>query len=135
MKKCWKLFQAFQTTKALRSGDVVAAGRIRNPKRHLKQNATAISFKNHFNGKTRKGMSWNKSFQCEEIRDTLSSYKPSVFFGNPVYMYWGTALSQEETVKTSPRTWPGKKIMGDIIARAAENLRKSNKQKKSSEKR
>lgn len=74
--------------------------------------------------------------QCEEMRDTLSSCKPSVIFGHPVYdMYWGTALSYEETVKTSPRAWPGKNIMGDIIAHAAENLRKSIKKKKSSEKR
>lgn len=64
--------------------------------------------------------------QCEEMRDILSSYKPSVFFAHPVYdMYWGTALSYEETVKTSPRAWPGK----NIIAHAAENLRKSIKRK------
>lgn len=60
------------------------------------------------------------------MRDTPSFYKLSLFFGDPVYdMYWGTVLSYEETVKTSPRAWPRKSIMGDIIARAAENLRKA----------
>uniref|UniRef100_K1R574 Uncharacterized protein n=1 Tax=Magallana gigas TaxID=29159 RepID=K1R574_MAGGI len=59
------------------------------------------------------------------MRDTLRSYKPSVFFGHPVYvMYSGTALSYEETVKTPPWAWPGKNIMGDIIAHAAENYEK-----------
>lgn len=133
--------QAFQTTKALRSGDVVAAERIRNSK-------TALEAK-RIGNLVQKSSQWKdterdvmeqiisaKINQCEEMRDTLSSCKPSVIFGHPVYdMYWGTALSYEETVKTSPRAWPGKNIMGDIIAHAAENLRKSIKKKKSSEKR
>jgi predicted NAD-dependent protein-ADP-ribosyltransferase YbiA (DUF1768 family) len=60
--------------------------------------------------------------QCENMRETLSS---SVIFGNPVYhMYWDMALSYEETIKSPSRAWPGKNIMGEIIARAAKTLRK-----------
>ena len=125
--------QAFQTTKALRSGDVVAAERIRNAK-------TALEAK-RIGNLIQKSEQWKetekevmeeivaaKVKQCEDMRETLSSYKPSVIFGHPVYdMYWGTALSYEETIKTSPRAWPGKNIMGEIIARAAKNLRKKRK--------
>lgn len=63
-----------------------------------------------------------KMNQCEEMRDTLS-----VLFGHPVNdRYWDTAYSTEysaeATVKTSPRAWTGRNIMGDIIARAAGNF-------------
>ncbi|XP_065928693.1 uncharacterized protein F44E2.8-like [Magallana gigas] len=121
--------QAFQTTKALRSGDVIPAERIRNSKTVLeaKRIRNLVQKSSQWKDTERDVMEQIISAiinQCEEMRDTLSSYTPSVFFGHPVYD-WGTALSYEETVKTSPRAWPGKNIMGDIIAHAAENLRKS----------
>lgn len=110
--------QAFQTTKALRSGDVVAAERIRNSKTALeaKRIGNLVQKSSQLKDTERDVMEQiisAKINQCEEMRDTLSSYKPSVFFGHPVYdMYWGTALSYEETVKTSPRAWPGKTSWG-----------------------
>lgn len=74
--------QSFQTTRPLRSGDVVAAERIRNSK-------TALEAKG-IDNQVQKSSQWKdterdvmeqiisaKINQCEEKRDTLSSYKPS----------------------------------------------------------
>lgn len=130
--------QAFQCVKAIRSGDLMAADKIRAAK-------SALEAKRIGNFVTTSD-SWissrvqimeeiisKKSEQVENFRDVLENSTKNVIFAETTYNdFWATGLNYDQSMHTKTSTWPGKNVLGQILGRVATEVKKKSKNKSKS---
>lgn len=126
---------AFQCSKALQSGDLVAAEKIRAAESALeaKQIGSQIPPSTAWSASKEKTMEEIircKAEQVEQFRNCLTTAKNSATFVEATYDdFWGTGLNLTQTMHTKSSAWPGKNTLGQIIGRVAGDLKKSAKNK------
>ena len=124
--------QAFQLTKAVRAGDLMAAEKIREATSALdcKQIGKTVQTSSSWHQNAQKVMEEivsEKIKQCAGMkRKILDVYNSKKVFAHSVYDHvWGTGLSATQTLHTHPKAWPGQNTMGKILLHAAESLQKN----------
>lgn len=121
--------QAYQLTKAIRTGNLSAAEKIREAKTALdcKMIGKTVSESPQWRLEAKSVMEEiidAKVSQLSEMKKLLSSSKPSVIFAHSVYdRYWGSGLDADKTLHTNPDAWPGRNVLGKIIKQCAEKCR------------
>jgi ribA/ribD-fused uncharacterized protein len=131
--------QAFQCSKAIQSGDLLAAEKIRTSESALEAkrigdqvtpSTTWLSSKE----KTMEEIIRHKADQVDQFRETLVKAKNSATFVEVTYDdFWGAGLNLIQTMHTKVNAWPGKNTLGLIIGRVATDLKKRTKSKQRSE--
>lgn len=124
---------AFQYAKSLRCGDLEAAKSIQEAK-------DALSAK-RIGDKVRINEQWtescenvmteiieNKCVQVERFREKLRSVKKNTLFAESTFNdKWGTGLDKAGTENTKASDWPGQNLLGHIIGKVAQKIRKRKK--------
>lgn len=130
--------QAFQCVKAVRSGDLLAADKIRAAKSALeaKKIGNLVTPSESWISSQVKVMSEiisEKAEQVETFRETLENSTKNVVFAETTYDdYWATGLNFDQSVHTKPSAWPGKNVLGQILGRVATEVKKKQKTKSKS---
>lgn len=130
--------QAFQLTKAVRAGDLLAAERIRAAKSALecKQIGNSVLPSTSWHQDAPKVMEEiviEKVKQISEMKKKITQvFTDEKVFAHSVYdQFWGTGLNSTQTVHTNPKAWPGQNVMGKLLQRVAESFH-ANSQRTSS---
>ena len=130
--------QAFQCVKAVRSGDLLAADKIRAAKSALeaKKIGNLVTPSDSWISSRVEVMSEiisKKAEQVETFRETLeNSTRNAVFAETTFDDFWATGLNFDQSVHTKPSAWPGKNVLGQILGRAATEIKKKQKTKSKS---
>ncbi|XP_062569142.1 uncharacterized protein LOC134231225 [Saccostrea cucullata] len=124
--------QAFQVTKAVRAGDLMAAEKIRAAKSALecKQIGKSVQASGSWQQDAPKIMEeivLEKVKQVSEMKKRIIQiYTNEKIFAHSVYdQYWGTGLNSTQTLHTKPKAWPGQNVMGKILQHVAESLQQN----------
>ncbi len=62
--------------------------------------------------------------QCNDFKDELIKSGSKVLVESTKDCYWGSGLSKEDSLKTSPEGWPGTNTMGLILTKIRDNIQK-----------
>lgn len=122
--------QAFQLTKAMRSGDLPAAERVREAKSGLecKMIGKSIQISESWRQNAPKVMEeiiLEKIKQVGEMKKIILDTNEKVFAHSVYDQYWGTGLNSAQTLHTKPDAWPGQNVMGKMLKRLAGKFRKN----------
>ncbi|XP_061177754.1 uncharacterized protein LOC133186538 [Saccostrea echinata] len=121
---------AFQITKAIRNGDLVAAEKIRSATTALdaKRIGDCISKNESWEKEKTEVMSTiidAKASQIKPFQEALQKCGPKSIIAEATYDdFWGTGINISATLKTNPEAWPGKNMLGTIIKDIAKNYRR-----------
>uniref|UniRef100_A0A8W8J1W9 NADAR domain-containing protein n=1 Tax=Magallana gigas TaxID=29159 RepID=A0A8W8J1W9_MAGGI len=121
--------QAYQLTKAIRTGNLVAADKIRDAKSALECKLIGNTVTNTPQWRDEADDVMEKILcakidQLKEMNDLLASSRPHTIFAHSVYdLYWGTGLDSEKTANTAPDAWPGQNKFGKLLSRLADKRR------------
>ena len=124
---------AFQYAKAMRCGDQNAAAQIQSATDALsaKRIGDKVKTNEQWNNTCEKVMTEvveNKCVQVERFREKLrSSNKHAIFVESTYNDTWGSGLDRVGTENTKQAAWPGKNLLGKIIAKVAKKSRKRKK--------
>ncbi|KAK3092920.1 hypothetical protein FSP39_008865 [Pinctada imbricata] len=124
---------AFQYTKSVRCGNLEAANKI-------KEAPDALSAK-RIGDKIKSNDQWiqtesqvmeeiieNKCVQVPPFKEKLRSAKRGTVYVETSYSdKWGSGLDRAGTLNTKQDQWPGKNMLGSIIAKVAKKVRKRKK--------
>lgn len=70
----------------------------------------------------------NKCVQVERFREKLRSVKKNTLFAESTFNdKWGTGLDKAGTENTKASDWPGQNLLGHIIGKVAQKIRKRKK--------
>ena len=123
--------QAYQLTKAVRNGNLVAAEKIRDAKsafqcKLIGKTVTSTPQWKTESDEVMEQILCAKVDQLKEMKDLLISSRPDTMFSHSVYdLYWGSGLDSMKTAHTDPDAWPGQNKFGKMIQRLADKLRKT----------
>uniref|UniRef100_A0A8W8KE61 NADAR domain-containing protein n=1 Tax=Magallana gigas TaxID=29159 RepID=A0A8W8KE61_MAGGI len=112
--------QACQLTKAIRTGNLVAADKIRDAKSALECSNTVTNTPRWGNeaDNVMEKILCAKIDQLKEMNDLLASSRPHTIFAHSVYdLYWGTGLDSEKPAHTAPDAWSGQNKFGKLLQR------------------
>ena len=129
---------AFQCVKAIQSGDILAAEKIREAETALdaKRIGNLVTPSDAWIAEREKKMTeiiQHKAEQVEEFRSALEKTKTSTTFVETTYDdLWGCGLNLVQTMHTKVNALPGENLLGQIMSRVAAEHRK-NKTTKSSQ--
>lgn len=121
--------QAYQLTKAIRTGNLVAADKIRDAKSALECKLIGNTVTNTPQWRDEAEDVMEKILcakidQLKEMNYLLASSRPHTIFAHSVYdLYWGTGLDSEKTAHTAPDAWPGQNKFGKLLQRLADKRR------------
>ena len=66
-----------------------------------------------------------KVSQCPDFHDILKNAPPKAVFVESTYDdFWGSGLNIAWTKHTNKTTWPGKNMLGDIITKVSQKMKK-----------
>ncbi|XP_056003557.1 angiopoietin-4-like [Ostrea edulis] len=122
-----------QCVKALRSGDIVAAEKIREAPtaRDAKFIGNKVVPSDSWLKTREQAMEeilYKKAAQVEHFGKALDNAPKNSIFAETTYdNFWGTGLDKVQTEHTSPSEWPGQNIMGSILQRIASHTKKTGK--------
>lgn len=72
----------------------------------------------------------NKCVQVESFREKLRSVKKNALFAeSTINDKWGTGLDNTGTENTNASDWPGQNLLGNIIGKVAQKIRKWKKKR------
>eukprot|EP00105_Crassostrea_gigas_P041016 XP_019925164.1 PREDICTED: uncharacterized protein LOC109619476 [Crassostrea gigas] len=118
--------QACQLTKAIRTGNLVAADKIRDAKSALECSNTVTNTPRWGDeaDNVMEKILCAKIDHLKEMNDLLASSRPHTIFAHSVYdLYWGTGLDSEKPAHTAPDAWPGQNKFGKLLQRLADKRR------------
>uniref|UniRef100_K1QZF9 Uncharacterized protein n=1 Tax=Magallana gigas TaxID=29159 RepID=K1QZF9_MAGGI len=124
---------AFQYAKSLRCGDLEAAKSIQEAKDALsaKRIGDKVRINEQWTESCENVMSEiieNKCVQVERFREKLRSVKKNTLFAESTFNdKWGTGLDKAGTENTKASDWPGQNLLGHIIGKVAQKIRKRKK--------
>ena len=116
---------AFQLTKAVRSGNMEAAEKVRSAKTALDAKRIGATVRDPQDWATEKlevmeEIVSSKAEQVPEFRSKLESVGSNAVFAEATLdAHWGTGLDVNATLHTDPSKWPGKNELGKIVKKVA----------------
>ena len=116
---------AFQLTKAVRSGNMEAAEKVRSAKTALDAKRIGATVRDPQDWATEKlevmeEIVNSKAEQVPEFRSKLESVGSNAVFAEATLdAHWGTGLDVNATLHTDHSKWPGKNELGKIVKKVA----------------